>query len=138
MARKVIEVVIDDEGRDLGKRFVITEMPALRAEKWAFRTLAALAKSGVEIPEDVQAMGMAAIAAIGFQALAGIDFRDAEPLLDEMLSCLQIKPDPKHPQVIRPLVEDDMEEIVTILRLRREVFGIHTDFFERAAKSKST
>jgi hypothetical protein len=36
--------------RDKGKRFKITEMPAMKAEKWAARFFLALAKSGIDIP----------------------------------------------------------------------------------------
>ena len=45
MARKVEYITIDQEGRDQGKTFKITEMPALKAEKWATRAFLALAAS---------------------------------------------------------------------------------------------
>lgn len=131
--RKTLDVVIADENRDQGKVFFITEMPASQSEKWAFRAIAALAKSGVELPDDVQTMGMAAIAAMGFQALAGINFADAEPLLDEMMACVEIVPEPSKAQVRRPLIETDAEEVLTRLRLRRAVFELHTGFFTKGA-----
>lgn len=135
--RKTLRYTVKDEGRDHGKVFVITEMSPMRSEKWAFRALAALARSGVEVPDDVQKLGMAGIAALGFQALSGVSFADAEPLLDEMLECLQVMPDPARPEVVRHVIEDDIEEIATLVKLRREVFELHTGFFERAGKSKS-
>ena len=83
MARNAKPVVITAEGRDKGKRFVLTEMPALRAEKWALRALLALAKAGVDLPDDAVGAGMAALAVAGLQALRKLEFTDAEPLMDE-------------------------------------------------------
>ena len=51
MARKVSNYTVTKEGRDLGKTFVITEMPASRAEAWATRALLALMAGGVELPD---------------------------------------------------------------------------------------
>lgn len=136
--RKQATVSIQDEGRDQGKTYLLTEMPASQAERWAIRALMSLAKSGLEIPDNAQEMGMAAIAAMGFTALANIPFEDAGPLLDEMMACVQIIPDPARPQVVRPLIEDDIEEVRTRLMLRRDVFDLHTGFFSTAARLKST
>jgi hypothetical protein len=133
MARKTEMVVIDAEGRDKGKTFIIREMPATQAEKWAMRAFLALAKSGVDVPEDVAASGLAGIAALGLRALSGLTFADAEPLMDEMFSCIQIMPDPTRPNVTRHLIEDDIEEVATRLRLRKEVLALHTGFFTGAA-----
>ena len=51
MARTVSNYTVTDEGRDNGKVFVLTEMPASRAESWAMRALLALMAGGVEVPE---------------------------------------------------------------------------------------
>ena len=134
MARKVQQVTIDAEGRDKGKVFIIREMPATQAEKWAMRAFLALAKSGVDVPEDVASSGLAGIAALGLRALSGLTFTDAEPLMDEMFSCIQIMPDPTRPDVVRILLEDDIEEIATRLKLRKEVLALHTGFFSAAAR----
>ena len=138
MARKIATVVIDAEGRDYGKVFQLREMPAMQAERWAMRALLALAKSGVEIPENIANAGLAGVAALGLKAFGGLDFADAEPLLTEMMSCVQIIPDPAKPQIVRFLVDDDIEEVPTLLKLRAEVFSLHTGFSLPAAASKST
>ena len=130
MARKVATIVIDSEGRDCGKVFQLREMPAMQAERWA--------KSGVEIPENIANAGLAGVAALGLKAFGGLDFADAEPLLIEMMSCVQIIPDPAKPQVVRFLVDDDIEEVATLLKLRAEVFSLHTGFSIPGAPSKST
>lgn len=137
MARKISEVVIAAEGRDKGKQFLLTEMPATRAEKWALRVFLALARSGVDVPDNITSMGMAGIATIGLKALVGVSFELAEPLLDEMMTCVQSVPDPVHPERIRPLVETDTEEIGTILKLRQEVLALHVDFSSIAGRLNS-
>lgn len=123
----------DENNRDRGKTFLVTEMPAAQGEEWAFRALCAMAKSGVELPEDYKDMGMAAIASLGFTALSGMQFGDAKPLLDEMMDCIKFIGDPTRPEATtRALVSGDgadIEEISTRLLLRKEVFSLHTDFF---------
>lgn len=134
--RKTEVFAVVKDNRDKGKRFLITEMPALRAEKWATRALLSLAKSGADIASVSPGKpgGMAALAVAGLQALQHLDFADAEPLMDEMMDCVQIIPDPKHPETSRPLVQygsegDDIEEIDTRVELRTRIFKLHIGFF---------
>lgn len=127
--RKVKSVTIQTEGRDKGKTYLITEMDAFQAEKWAARALLAVARSGVELPEESTTANMAVLAIIGIKALSFVSFVDAEPLMNEMMQCVQVVPDPvRNPGFARPLVADDIEEVQTILYLRSEVFEIHTGF----------
>jgi hypothetical protein len=134
MARKSITYTVADEGRDQGKVFVLTEMPASRAERWALRAFQALAKAGVELPDNIAQMGMAGIALVGIKALSHTPWEEAEPLLAEMFECVQRQPNPKNPAVVRALVEDDVEEVATRLKLRAEVLKLHTDFLPPAAR----
>lgn len=122
---KTVTIETRENYRDSGKVFVLTEMPAMKAERWAIRALLALSKSGVDIPEDVQSAGVAGVAVMGLRALGNLNFADAEPLLDEMMGCIKISPSPN---VIRELIPDDIEEVETLLRLRAEVFTLHTGF----------
>lgn len=136
--RKTKVVDITDEGRDKGKRFFITEMPAMQAEKWAARAFLALAHSGTELPEGAEGAGLAGIAVIGLRALSNANFGNMEPLMDEMLQCVQIVPDPNQPNFMRGLIgQDDIEELATLARLRMEVFELHTGFSLRDALSRS-
>ena len=137
MARKTLLFTLNEEGRDKGKIFVLTEMPAAQAEKWGLRAILALAGSGVSIPDEVKDMGMVGIATLGFQALGGAKWELVEPLLDEMMSCVSIQPDPARPDIVRGLIPDDIEEPKTFVRLRREVFELHTGFFALAAALRS-
>lgn len=137
MARKTKIVKIESEGRDKGKVFMLTEMPASRAEKWAMRAFLALAHAGVEVPEEMQGLGMSALAIIGLRALSRVSFAEAEPLMDEMMECVQAVPDPSKPAIIRGLYEDDLEEVASRAYLKSEVFELHTNFSVAAVISGS-
>lgn len=133
MARQELRLTIEDEGRDKGKVFVLTEMPARQAEKWAGRTLLALTQAGAELPDDVLTAGMAGFAMMGVQALAGLKWEGVEPLMDEMLECIQIQPDPAKPDVVRKLFDGDVEEVLTLIRLRKEILNLHVSPIVAAA-----
>lgn len=138
MARKTKTIVIprSEGNRDSGKTFLITEMSAAQSEKWALRALGAIANSGMEIPEDVMRLGMGALVAVGFKGLLTMQFDEAEPLLDEMMDCIVIVPDPKNPAVVRPVDDEDIEDVTTRLSLRSEVFELHTGFSPAGFLSK--
>lgn len=137
MARSTVNYTVTDDGRDFGKVFVLTEMPASKAESWAMRALLALMASGVEVPEGFDRMGMAAMAEVGIRALSGLKWEVAEPLLAEMMECVQVMPDPGKPHVVRRLIEEDIEEVATRVKIRAEVWKLHTGFLKAAAPSIS-
>ena len=137
MARNTLNYTVTDEGRDKGKTFVLTEMPASKAEAWAMRALLALLANNVELPDGFERMGMAGMAEVGIKALSGIKWDVAEPLLSEMWDCVQIMPDPSKPHVVRPLIEEDVEEITTRVKIRAEVWKLHTGFLKAVAPSIS-
>ena len=137
MARHTATYTVEDEGRDRGKNFLITEMPASRGEAWAYRALLALIAGGVELPDGFERMGMAGMAELGIKALAGLRWEVAEPLLAEMWDCIEIIPDPAKPRIFRALIEDDVEEVMTRGKLRAEVWKLHTGFLKAAALSIS-
>ena len=112
--------------RDVGKTFLITEMPASQGEAWAARAISAMARGGVDIPPEFLTGGWAVIAMVGMKAIFTASFEDAQPLLDEMMGCVQsvqtAAPDG------RRLIEEDIEEIATRLWIRDEVFRVHSGF----------
>jgi hypothetical protein len=138
MARRTATVKITAEGRDQNKLFHLTEMPALKAERWAIRALLALARSGVEIPDEIANAGLAGVAALGMKAFAGLNYDDAEPLLGEMLECVSVISDPSNMNFHRALVDGDLEEVATIAKLRMDVFRLHTNFSTPDANLEST
>lgn len=137
MSRKLANHTVTEENRDKGKLFLITEMSSARAESWAMRVLLALMASNVEIPEGFEELGVAGLAELGMRSLSGLKWEVAEPLLAEMMECVQVIPDPKKTHVARPLIEDDIEEVLTRLNLRVEVWKLHMDFLEAVGKSLS-
>ena len=133
--RKKLTYTVTDEGRDLGKVFELTEMSADASERWALRLIFALMNSGVDLPEDVESMGLAGIIMVGFKAMGKIPYIQAEPLFDDLMSCVQYIPEPSKPNVVRAIFDGDIEEVKTRLVLKKEVFNLHTGFFTNAAPS---
>ncbi len=127
---------VTTEGRDKGKKFLLTEMDSDRGEDWALRALLALTNSGADLPDGILGAGWAGIAVIGLNALGRIPYPLAKPLFDEMWTCIQIV----MPAVTRPIHEGsdgDIEEVSTRFQLRREVLTLHVDFLESAIQSIS-
>ena len=135
MARNTINYTVDS-GRDKGKVFVLTEMDAFRAESWAARALLAVLKGGqLDLPDGFEKTGMAGMAELGLKALAGLSWEDAQPLLNEMLECVQIMPDPSKAYLSRPLIKEDIEDVSTLLKLRAEVWKLHVGFLQTVTPS---
>lgn len=135
MARKEASFIADF-GRDAGKQYHITEMSASQAESWAFKVILAIGNAGIDIPDDLAAQGMSGLLAVGYLNLLKIPFEAAKPLMDEMMGCVQMVPSPN---VKRPLIEDDIEEVKTRLSLRKAIWDLHMDFFleEKGSTSES-
>lgn len=125
--------ILIEIGRDKGKTFIIREMAASKAEKWANRAILAVANSGANI-DHVVGSGMAGLAMSGYKALFGIKEAIALELIGEMWSCIQISV-PALPDG-RDLVEDDTEEVGTRWLLEAEVFALHTGFSLAELKSQ--
>lgn len=149
--RKTKTVTITADGRDKGKIFVITEMPASQAEEWAMRALEAIAQRS-QIPSGLQNAGMFGIFILGLQPLLAAPFGMMKPLLDEMFaSCLSIQPGAKDENgaaILRgsgtplikakgPMVEEDIEEVATRVYLRDQIFLLHTGFSLAAVLSQT-
>jgi hypothetical protein len=130
MARKTATVKIEEEGRDQGKIFLLTEMPATQAELWAIQVFMSMAKAGVPVPEDFKSLGIAGLARIGLSSLSSLSFKDAKPLLEELFTCVKIIPDVNNQNYSRDLLESDIEEIGTRLKLRLDVLKLHFDFLK--------
>jgi len=136
--RKTKDVEITAEGRDQGRLFRITEMPASQAERWGFRVFQAVAKAGVEVPASLMGAGMAALSVIGLRALSTMPYVDAFELMDEMMGCVKIVRDRSSPNVVSDLMEDDIQEVATRVYLRDQIFELHTGFSIAGAMSRST
>lgn len=129
--------------RDNGKSFLLVEMAARPAEKWANRAFLALAHSRADIPPGIAERyarvrgDMRQIEAIA-GLLGHMHFPEIEPLMDELMGCVSFVINSGPPPVTRLLndsgsVDDDVEEISTRQHLRAEVIDLHVGFSVPAA-----
>jgi hypothetical protein len=132
--RKTSTVAISAPGRDTGKTFLLTEMSAAKAEKWGQRALGVMIRGGVDLPDLLAASGFSGIVSVGFMALFAAPWGDVEPLLDELMTCVQAVPDQNKP-VPRGLFEGDIEEVSTLVKLRLEAFELSSGFSVAGALS---
>lgn len=137
MARKESRYRVEDEGRDKGKVFLLREMPASQAERWALRAFLAISRSGVDLPEEAAQSGFAGLASYGISLIGKLPFDEAQALMNEMFDCVSRIPDPDKSDFTRSLVEDDIEEIATRVKLRVAVFKLHADFSKAATSLTS-
>lgn len=132
MARHTSRVTISTDSpknRDKGKTFVLTELPADQAERWAIRAFIGLIQSGAQIDERLLTSGMAGLASMGIQALGGMRWEILAPLLDEMWGCVQYEHKPGHPlQSIIDGNNSQIEEVETRAVLRLALFELHLGF----------
>lgn len=135
---KSVVVTIVAENRDKGKVFVVNEMPANPFEQWALKALTAMGRAGLEISEDTWSMGAMSLGIMGFKSLIKMNYEDAQELMDLMFSYVRIQPDPNNPNIQRPLVDSDIEEITTRLKLRAAWWEQQTGFQLAGSPSPST
>jgi hypothetical protein len=151
MGRNTKVVTITDRGtperpnRDFNRRYLLTEMSADKAERWAIRLLMALANGHAKVPEDLAMSGLNGLNVSipqllvqGIRSLAFLRFEDVEPLLAEMMGCVQFMP-PGMEQGV-PLQAGDaaqIEEVSTRMELRYEVLQLHLNFSLADALSNS-
>ena len=127
MARRTKVVTIDSEkSRDHGKTFLITEMSADAAEWWAIRVTQGIVGSNPDADFDIFSGSLPRLANFAFVGLAKIPADQLKPLMDEMKACVSVLlPDGK---TGRALLPGDVEDIMTWLELRKEVFEVLTGF----------
>jgi len=136
MSRRELIYTVKDENRDKGRSYLLKEMPATQGEWWAFRAFIALARGGVELPDDVKSMGMAAVARLTLGQVGKMSPEDARPLMEELYQQVQVITDPKSGYA-RALIEDDIDEIATHFKLKWELIRLHAGFSETAKPSTS-
>jgi hypothetical protein len=124
------------ENRDKGKTFLITEKPAMEIEKWAYRAIMALGSSGIAVSAEIVELGVIGISLLAYQTFMGASFKEIEPLMDQMLECVQMVPSEG---VTMPLYAGSIEEVTTLTLLRKEILELHSGFTfaELASKLKA-
>lgn len=133
--RKIVDYIVSDsESRDFNKHYVITEMPAYQAEKWCYKAINGMIKSGIYVPEEINVLELPAqvLAFFGVTHFLKIDFEHLNPLLDEMMACVKIRANKDNPLLDRAINNEmnDVEEVSTLINLRLEVFKLHMGFLK--------
>jgi hypothetical protein len=130
MGREVKIAQVHAKNRDNGKRFFITEMPAKQLARWQCRAVLAIGHAGNNVPRDWMEQGIPGLLEFGLNCLMTGAFVEAEPLLEELLACCQMMPDPTNPAFVRPggVVEGDIEEASTYHWLYKETLEHHLGF----------
>ena len=122
--RKEIEIKIE-AGRDAGKVFKIEEMPAVQMDRWVTRALCMLGRSG----SGISAIGGSTMEEL-LQAFSKLDFKDSEPLLNELLACCSFKKDGTLVKMEGSMVDSVIEDWTTIFKLRIEALKLNLGFLE--------
>ncbi|MCK6836224.1 hypothetical protein L8S32_05040 [Enterobacter asburiae] len=136
MARKEISFIVEEEGRDKGKEFLITEMSAWDADTLAQDIFRAMGDSGFsEIPADVIAMGCAGLATVGLSVISASSPDVARQLRDRLMSTVEIiitNEGTRQQRKVNGVI--DFEEVSTIRTLLDKVFKVNFDFLTIAGE----
>ena len=132
MARKEKIITIKDRDKEL--TFKITEMPAMKAERWKIRAIMLLLSSDIDMPQGASIEeGISEFMAGGaeklFKALSKVDVDKAINLFDEMLySCIQLSTQGVDTQINEDIINSNVEDSSTLTKLRFECLKLHFDF----------
>ncbi|EAM8301879.1 hypothetical protein FYP34_04150 [Salmonella enterica] len=136
MARKEIPFIVEEEGRDKGKEFLITEMSAWDADSLAQDIFRAMGDSNYSsIPDDVIAMGCAGLATVGLSVISASSPEVARQLRDRLMSTVDIIITSEGQRQQRKVNGSlDFEEVSTIRSLLDKVFEINFNFLTIAGE----
>lgn len=136
MARKEIPFIVETEGRDKGKEFLITEMSAWDADSLAQDIFRAMGDSNYSsIPADVIAMGCAGLATVGLSVISASSPEVARQLRDRLMSTVDIIITNDGQRQQRKVNGSlDFEEVSTIRSLMDKVFQVNFDFLTIAGE----
>lgn len=128
---KAGEKILRAAGRDNGKVFLLTEMPAVAADEWVTQAQFLVAQA----MRECDALGLAEDDSLRLVA-QGRALKDHS--LRAWWGCVAYQHDPKHaPQPIAQGPACQIDEIATINTLLREVYELHTGFFSPESPSTS-
>ena len=129
---KEIEFVMDS-GRDAGKTFKITELPAVQMDKWMTRLLGCFAKQSLTI-YDIAQMTFGEVA----NSMYKIDSEEEKnALFDELLASCSYKKDGLFIQLKGNVIDSFIESWQTLFRLKEEALKLNLGFFENGEESTS-
>jgi hypothetical protein len=121
---KSVDIIIE-AGRDKGKKFTITEMPAVKMDKWATKALIILGKTGNSF--NLAQIDLESL----LRSLSSADYEGVEPLLEELLSCATFEKDGVSMVMTSSIADGIVEDWTTLFRLRIEALKLNLGFFEQ-------
>jgi hypothetical protein len=122
-----IVVMPSNAARDAGKRYVLVEESAEKAEEWAWRAYLSMSRGNLTPPPEIIRMGLAGLPLILGGGLAYASWSDVQPLLKEMMGCVNIEV-AAGGLVRRADLSGDIDEVDTRLMLRKEIVELHLGF----------
>lgn len=122
------------KGRDKGKKFLITEMPAMQADEWAHRLVYQASMSGIDLKNvdilniDTKSMtGMIEIGAAILSVLGKIPPADSREMKFELLDrCVQIIPTGGQPRSC--MWEQEILDFQNFMVLAAQALKVHVGF----------
>lgn len=126
------------EGRDAGKKFLLTEKPAVEAEKVATFAIMAAVRGGAAISPEMGRNAFVTLQNMSVSSLSLMAPADADYVFGKLAECVLVVNAGGGAQDMDPPrkpIPTDFEEIDTIWRLRTETIELHTSFLERLIRS---
>ncbi|MGK0705125.1 hypothetical protein ACSFCW_16835 [Yokenella regensburgei] len=135
MARKEIPFVVEDDNRDKGKEFIITEMSAWDADELAQDIFRAMGDSNFTgIPADVIQMGCAGLATVGLSVMSAAKPEVSIMMRDKLMTTVSIAITHEGKRNVRLVKPIDFEEVSTIREVMGKVFELNFGFLSIAAE----
>ncbi|EPV5843367.1 hypothetical protein ACV7K9_002705 [Escherichia coli] len=136
MSRKEIPFIVNKEGRDKGKEFIITEMSAWDADTLSQDIFRAMGDSNYSsIPADVISMGCAGLATVGLSVISASAPDVSKSLRDRLMSTVDIVITHEGKRQQRKVDGSiDFEEVSTIRDLLDKVFEVNFSFLTIAGE----
>lgn len=130
MARKQEHIIIEEDNRDKGKHFIITEKSALDVHQICQDLYKIMMDNNYfSIPADIISMGTAGLATIGLSILSSSGSEVSKALTSLMLNDIDILITHDGKNIARKLnVADDIEEVSTINKLIDRAFYLNIAF----------
>ena len=116
-----------ETGRDAGKVFKVTEMPAFQMDRWATRALLVLGKAKKGGILTISSMSIEDL----LSSLSGVNYDEAEPLLQELLECCSFVKNGQSIVLKKDVIDGIIEDWTTLFKLRMEALTLCIGFLEQ-------
>lgn len=134
---KSIDIVIDTNNADKGKKFRITRMSAWDAAIFTERAIAGMANAGVDIMEEIRkSPSVAALADFTMMQLVRVERHEREELGNQLLGCCKLVYNQNGDA--REIFKEDIQEALTIFKLKFEALSLMLSHFVSGSGSGST